>query len=100
MTVAIIYQWRLKPGMEKQFREAWRRRTVELRQYAGALGSALHKGDNGIWVAYARWRSLEARERAWKERPADPTANDLMQDATLETFPPIIAEVIDDLLTG
>ncbi len=98
MTVAIIYRWRLKPGKERQFREAWRRRTVELREEAGALGSALHKTEDDIWIAYARWPNLEARERAWKERPADPTATDLMRDATLENFPPIIAEIIDDML--
>ena len=69
MTVAIIYRWRLKPGKEKQFREAWRRRTVALREEAGALGSALHK-------------------------------TDIMRDATSENFPPIITEVIDDLLLG
>ncbi len=100
MTVAIIYRWRLKPGKQEQFRKAWRRRTVELREEAGALGSALHRTDDDIWVAYARWPNPEERERARNERPANSTATDMMRDATAEDFPPIVAEVIDDLLLG
>ena len=98
LTVAIIYRWRLKPGKEERFREGWRRRTAELRKEAGALGSRLHRSDDGLWVAYALWPDLASRERAWAQAPPNPAATEMMREAVAEEMPAIITEVVDDLL--
>ena len=57
---AVLYRWRLTPGMEATFREGWERVTVQLKQHRGALGSRLHLAEDGTWVAYAQWPSREA----------------------------------------
>ncbi|MGH8539063.1 MAG: antibiotic biosynthesis monooxygenase, partial [Stenotrophobium sp.] len=58
---AVIYQWRLKSGMEARFREAWESLTKSLIQ-RGARGSRLHTTDYGSWVAYAQWPDRQTWE--------------------------------------
>jgi len=38
----VVYWWRVKPGKEEQFRDAWRRGTREIARIYGGLGSRLH----------------------------------------------------------
>ena len=37
------YWWKVHPGKEEQFRAAWRRGTVLIREKYGSLGSRLHR---------------------------------------------------------
>ena len=62
--IAILYRWKLKPGLERQFVEGWEAITKYYLSNAGSLGSRLHKGDDDIWYAYAQWPSEDARARA------------------------------------
>ena len=51
---AVVYQWRIKAGMEPQFRDAWEKLTQLLRDKRGARGSRLHRTEHGTLVAYAQ----------------------------------------------
>ena len=51
---AVVYRFEVVPEKSQAFEEAWRQLTLLFREEAGALGSRLHRGDDGFW-AYARW---------------------------------------------
>lgn len=80
--IAILYQWRLVPGKEMQFADAWTEITTLLKRQ-GSLGSALFKGPDGTVFAIARWPNLETRN-ASSARRADPQTYALMIDAIAE----------------
>ena len=42
-----LYRWKLKPGKEEQFREAWSQVTIAIREQSGSLGSRLHRSEDG-----------------------------------------------------
>jgi heme-degrading monooxygenase HmoA len=44
---AVLYRWRLHPGLEESFIEAWSRVSEGL-QKRGSLGSRLHRGHDGL----------------------------------------------------
>ncbi|HSY29413.1 MAG TPA: hypothetical protein VK832_18025 [Burkholderiaceae bacterium] len=93
---AVIYRWRLKPGMEQQFIENWSHGTQVLLEH-GSFGSRLHKGPDNIWYAYAQWPDAETRERAFA-LTADTPDDRKMQDAVEESFPALILEPVADYL--
>ncbi len=97
---AVIYRWRLKPGLEAQFVEAWTRVTELYVAHRGGLGSRLHKGPDGVWYAYAQWRSAEAREAAFTGEPLDREAGIRMREAIAESFDEIVLEPVADRLFG
>jgi quinol monooxygenase YgiN len=93
-----LYRWKLKPGKEDQFREAWSEVTLAIRETCGSLGSRLHRSEDGTWVAYAQWPSKELWER---ERPLDDgaaAARQRMRDAVEESLPSLYLTVSDDYL--
>jgi heme-degrading monooxygenase HmoA len=95
---AVIYRWRLKPGHEAVFEEAWRRMTVAIREKRGGLGSRLHKADDGTWVAYAQWPTREAWEESRALESADAEASAIMQQAIEESLPPTLLRPVANLL--
>ncbi len=95
---AVIYRWRLKPGLEDQFVKAWTRVTELYVEHRGGLGSRLHKGSDGIWVAYAQWPSAEVRDAAFSGEPLDPVARASMREAVEESFDEIVLEPVVDRL--
>jgi heme-degrading monooxygenase HmoA len=36
---AVVYRWRIKPGLEAKFEEGWRRGTLAIRRDLGGWGS-------------------------------------------------------------
>lgn len=92
-----IYRWRLKPGLEEQFREGWRRITLLAREQCGSLGSALFQAQDGSWVAIARWQDRDARTRCFERGALDPTASQSMREAVLERLEDLELESADDL---
>lgn len=93
----VLYRFRLHPGLEPSFVEAWSRRTEQLRTDGGSLGSRLHRGSDGIWYAYAQWPDEATRQRAFA-RTLDPAATAQMRAATAESFPDIVLESVADYL--
>ena len=96
-----VYRWKVKSGLEDQFREAWRRGTVAIHRRHGSFGSRLHRTRGGDFVGYAQWPS----EQLWQQvfdagfPHDDKEAARLFRDA-IETShgPELLMEVTDDLL--
>jgi heme-degrading monooxygenase HmoA len=100
---AVIYRWRVKPGLEAQFEEGWHRGTLAIRRELGGWGSRLHRADDGTFIAYAIWPDEEtwAKAAAKRMRYNDPEARKMYLDALdgdIETIARM--HVIDDLLLG
>lgn len=93
----MLYRWRLHPGSEAAFVEAWSRITELLRERAGSLGSRLHRGSDGIWYGYAQWPNAEMRQRAFTQ-PLDPVAAAQMRTAIAESLPEILLAPVADYL--
>ena len=94
---AVLYRWRLRPGMEAAFVRAWTLVSQELR-LRGSLGSRLHRGPEGVWYSYAQWPSSTARAQAFALPPGNPEASRAMQEAIAESLPEIVLESVSDLL--
>lgn len=96
--LAVLYRWRLHPGSEDAFVQAWSRVSDLLLTRHGSLGSRLHKGPEGVWYSYAQWPSTEAREKAFAVPFEDPEAMAAMRAAVAESFPEIVLESVADFM--
>ena len=95
--LVVLYRWRLHPGSEAAFTEAWSRVTESLRSRAGSLGSRLHRGSDGLWYGYAQWPNDEVRHRAFAQS-LDPESSAQMRAAVAESFPEVLLEPVSDFL--
>ena len=93
-----VYRWKLKEGREHSFREGWRRRTEEIYRRCGSLGSRLHRAEDGTWVAYAQWPDRRAWEASQGSAAVDAEASRMMRESIEVSHPPVLMEVVDDLL--
>lgn len=97
-----VYWWRVHPGKEEQFREAWRRGTEAITRIYGSYGSRLHQASDGRFIGYAEWPDEASWQAAWAERMAydDPQARAMWLDAIAEAprEPMLTMTVTDDLL--
>lgn len=99
---AVIYRWRVIPGLEGQFEEGWRRGTERIAAEFGGWGSRLHRGEAQTYVAYAQWPN----EAMWKQamesrmRHSDDEARrnyrDAIEPGSFETL--FAGDVLNDLL--
>lgn len=62
---AVLYQFSLTQDQEKTFIDCWELITDYFITNCGALGSCLHKGKDGLWVAYSRWPDRSTRDASW-----------------------------------
>ena len=62
---AVIYRGYVKPEHEKQYQEYWKAIATYFVKERGALGSTLHKTEEGMWVAYSKWPDKETRDISW-----------------------------------
>jgi hypothetical protein len=92
----VLYRWKLRPGAERAFVEAWTVATQRLLA-SGSLGSRLHCGNDGIWYSYAQWPSEQARREAFSTA-ADPSNRERMRAAIAEEYPEIVLEMSVDYL--
>jgi len=65
---AVIYRWKILRGREAQFEEGWRAGTAAIAREFGGWGSRLHRGEDGVFVAYAQWPDRATWERAMESR--------------------------------
>ncbi len=93
-----LYRWKVKEGQEKNFLEGWHRRTEEINQNCGSLGSRLHRAEDGVWVAYAQWPDRPTYDAAQNIPVIDAEARTMFQESIEEAYPDIYMNVIDDLL--
>ncbi len=108
---AVIYRFKLKSHQEAAYQNYWRTIANYFIEKCGALGSCLHKGADGLWVAYSRWPDKQTRDAAW---PGEDTPNQILpteiqdtirkiqlikeENQALENYDEICLEVIEDLL--
>jgi catechol 2,3-dioxygenase-like lactoylglutathione lyase family enzyme len=96
----VLYRWRLRPGHETRFKEAWSIVTKALIE-RGSLGSRLHNGNDGLWYSYAQWPSAEARTAAFATVLNVDDAQRTMDEAVSERFPEIVlTSSVDHLLAN
>lgn len=93
----VFYRWRIKNGLERQFIAAWSEITSYIRENYNSLGSRLHRGNDGIFYAYAQWYSEEQRERAFSAMP-ELAVRKSMREAIEESLPEITLECVSDYL--
>jgi quinol monooxygenase YgiN len=93
-----LYRWKVKVGHEKNFLEGWHRRTEEIYQHCGSIGSRLHRAEDGTWVAYAQWPDRRTYDAAQSIPVIDAEARMMFRESIEEAYPDICMNVIDDLL--
>ncbi len=93
----VLYRWKIKPEKEAQFIEAWSEVTDYFLKNWNSLGSRLHRGNDGIFYAYAQWKTAVDRENAF-ENAVKLVASERMKEAIEERFEPIILEELSDYL--
>jgi hypothetical protein len=91
----VLYRWRIRPGHEAQFAEAWTQATQELLS-RGSMGSRLHRGDDGLWYGYAQWPSAAVRAAAFAG--SGTTAGARMRAAIEESLPETRLTPVADFL--
>jgi len=94
---AVIYRFKVKPEREKEFEKHWSDMTHEFRNLHGGLGSCLHRADDGLLYAYARWPDRASWEK--EKIIVNQLAMNHMRDCMEGSLPAIPLEVINDLLT-
>ncbi len=104
---AVIYRSYIKPELEEKYQKLWNQVASFFIQHRGAIGSCLHKAEDGIWLAYSRWPDRATRDASWS---SDNTVEDLpraIKEAITQMkncgdqdriLPEICMEVVDDLL--
>jgi heme-degrading monooxygenase HmoA len=92
-----LYRWRIRPGREDDFRDAWRRMTELVRERCKSGGSALFRDGDGTFVAIARWESPDAWRRCFADGTPDAALAARMSNAVLERLPAAELEGLDDL---
>lgn len=93
-----VYKFTVKPGHEERFRDAWRRLTEAIYARHGSLGSRLHRGQDGVWFAYAQWPSRQVWAEARTLPSADATAGAQMRECLDGPIDVVVGEACDDLL--
>lgn len=106
---AVIYRGYVKPDLEAQYQEYWKRIAYYFVTQRGALGSTLHKTSDGLWVAYSKWPDKATRDASWSSEKN--TVNDNfpseIQDAIIglklcldleKSFPEICMEIVEEVL--
>jgi len=95
---AVIYRWRIRSGMEERFVQAWEVVTKSLMEEREALGSRLHRGEDGMWIAYAQWPTKQAWEQSRELGAVDSGAATVMREAIEESLEPILMQPVCDHL--
>lgn len=108
---AVIYRFRLKPHQEIHYKECWGKIVNYFIEKRGAIGSCLHKGENGLWVAYSRWPDKTTRDASWpgENEPSQELPQEIRdvilkiqalkeENQDLEQYEEICLEVVEDRL--
>jgi len=84
---AVIYRSYVKPCSETKYQEYWKIVASYFVSERGAIGSTLHKSEDGLWIAYSKWPDKATRDDSW---PRD-------KESINTTLPPDIHEAINGL---
>ena len=81
---AVLYQGYVKPGLEEDYRASWKTIATYFVKEKGALGSSIHKSEEGYYVTYSRWTDKAARDASWPKE----------DDSVFETFPEEVKKAV------
>lgn len=105
---AVIYRAYLKSGREEDYKLAWQQVASYFVEKRGAIGSCLHKTEEGIWVAYSRWPDKATRDASWpgEHAPSDELPEEIRKAILVlkdcidqeRKLPDICMDVVQDLL--
>jgi len=104
--IAVLYKFKLKNGKEKEYLQNWRKLASYFVKSRGAVGSCLHKAENGLWIAYSRWPDQKTRKASWTNdkktlaaMPADiQQVIQSMKSCIKRKYPEICMKIKEDLL--
>ena len=94
----VLYRFRVRPGHEQAFREAWAAVTRAIRAGRGGLGSRLHHVEGDLWAAYAQWPDRATWQASVDAGAVAPSASAAMGAALVESLEPLLLTPTDDLL--
>ncbi|MCF1191392.1 antibiotic biosynthesis monooxygenase [Mangrovimonas sp. AS39] len=66
---AVIYSFKVKPGLESTFERAWNEVTRLIKMHEGGLGAVLHKKCQQHYIAYMQWPDEDTWQLAGKNLP-------------------------------
>lgn len=96
---SVIYSFQAKEGFEETFESAWKELTILFLDFAGGLGSRLHKSEGNQYIAYAQWPDEETWEVANSKLPDDASKiREAMRNAIEKIEILYKLNVVDDLL--
>lgn len=100
MTIAVIYRWRVKPGLEEQFARGWSEGTAAIHERCASFGARLHRPRDGgdVWVSYARWPDEASRKACFAANDFRQLGFAKMREAVAETLPETVLNIVDDQL--
>lgn len=103
---AVIYRGSVYPELEQEYIALWSQITEYFMTHRGAIGSCLHKTDEGEYIAYSRWPDKATRDKSWG---AEADVNEPEIALVIERFKKCIdrsepfdeicMDVVQDLLT-
>jgi Antibiotic biosynthesis monooxygenase len=95
--LVVLYRWRLHPGKEAAFEDAWLAITDTLLRH-GSHGSRLHRGDDGLWYGYAQWPDAATRAAAAAAGAVDAAAIAKLSACIAESLPETLLRPVADRL--
>ena len=95
-----VYTWKIIPGKEIEFQNCWEKGTKIFRDEHKALGSRLHRSEDGTWMAYAQWPSREVYFSMRELSPEHAYYLARMRDCIEKSEPTIFYEVMADYLVA
>lgn len=93
MSHAVLHRWKVRRGKEDDFAAAWARLTDVMIEQGGAYGARLHKGEDGIFIAYSWWPSKQHWDMAQLQKSV---ARSLLAATVEERLPEIHMALIDE----
>jgi len=105
---AVIYRAYIRAGKEEDYQNAWEIVAHYFVKHRGAVGSCLHRANDGLWIAYSRWPDQKTRDASWpgenapsnelppEVRNAIRTIQECMDSE--RKLPDICMELVNDLL--
>ncbi|MEM1412046.1 MAG: antibiotic biosynthesis monooxygenase [Pseudomonadota bacterium] len=85
--IAILLEFRVKPGAEAEFLASWQETTEIIYRNFGSLGSKLHRAEDGAFIAYAQWPDEATYEAAQTWSEEDQAVRAKMHATLLDGYP-------------
>jgi len=64
---AVVYRFYVDPSKESKYIESWKEVSDYFIEHRGAIGSSLHKTEEGYWLAYSKWPDQKTRDASWQK---------------------------------